>query len=250
MPHPVALQAAALSPDGKTLATGGRINAVFLWDTCAGDRAGQFPTTAPVYALAFSPSGKQLAVGTGYDLLLLDVLPVLKLCARLLPNRYQVSSVGFSADGKRLAACTYQRNVHCWDVATLAETKASNFPEELWTVAVSADGGRIAFAARQGDLYLWQPDQGRPPAHLENSKICITTMAFLPGQNTLLLGGEWGGPLRLRDLEVGTTRRIASGVSEVIHALRFAPDGRLLAAGCSDGSVRLWDVVPAEGLQK
>jgi serine/threonine protein kinase len=247
--HPVALHAAALSPDGKTLATGGWSNAIFLWNAISGEKTGEFPTTSTIHALAFSPSGKQLAVGTGYELLLLDLLPVIKLRARLLPNRYKVSSVGFSADGKRMAACTYQRNVHRWDVATLAEMKSDGFPQELATVAVSADGGCLAFASREGNLYLWQPDQGRPPVHLENTRTGITTMAFQPGRNTLLFAGEWGGPLRLRDLEAGTTRLIDSEVSKVIHALSFAPDGSLLAVGCSEGSVRLWDVVPAEGPQ-
>ena len=248
--HAVALNAVSLSPDGKTLVTGGRSNTMFLWNATTGDKAVEFPTASPVHALAFSPSGKELAVGTGYELLLLDVHPTIKLRARLLPNRYMVTSVAFSADGKHLAACTYQRNVHRWDVATLAEMQAGNCPENLATLAVSADGGRIAFASRQGDLYHWQPDQGRPPVQLENTKTGITTMAFLPGRDTLLFAGEWGGPLQCRNLEDGIKRQIASGVSKIINALSFAPDGKLLAAGCSDGSVRLWDVAPAEAAQK
>jgi serine/threonine protein kinase len=247
--HSVALHATALTPDGKNLATGGLANLVFFWNAKTGEKAGEFFTTSPVHALAFSPSGKQLAVGTGFELLLLDVFPVIRLRARLLPNHYRVSSVGFSADGKHLAACTYQKKVHRWEVATLAEMRVDDFPQELVTVTVSADGGRIAFASHEGNFYLWQPDQGRRPALLENTRTAITAMAFLPGRNAILFAGEWGGPLRLRDLETGTTRRFDSGGSKVIHALSVAPDGSLLAAGCSEGFVRLWDVAPAEGLR-
>ena len=39
-------------------------------------------------------------------------------------------------------------------------------------------------------------------------------------------------------------RQIPSGISKIINALGFAPDGKVLVAGCSDGSIRLWDVVP------
>jgi WD40 repeat protein len=209
---------------------------------------GEFPSEAPVHSLAFAPSGQQLAAGTGYDLLLLDLVPVLRRRARLLPHHNRVASVGYSADGKYLAACTYQKTVHRWDVATLAEKQAGGFPRELVSVTVSTDGGRIAFAAREGNLYLWQPDQGQPPAHLEEPRTPITTIAFLPGRNTRLIAGDWGGPLRHRNLEGGNSRRLVTGVSKVVQALSFTPDGRLLVAGCSEGSVRLWDLVSAEGM--
>src|SRR5262249_21943454 len=61
-----------LSPDGKTLATGGWDSKVTLWDLNSAAKDGQpgrvrktIPTGEVVSALAFTPDGKTLAFGTG-----------------------------------------------------------------------------------------------------------------------------------------------------------------------------------------
>src|SRR5207248_4997267 len=58
----------ALSPDGKTLATGGANgpHAVVLWDAATGKESDPFPgNTSPVSAAAFSPDGKLAVTGGG-----------------------------------------------------------------------------------------------------------------------------------------------------------------------------------------
>jgi WD40 repeat protein len=61
--HSSGLRAMALSPDGKTLATGGYDSAVTLWHTAAWRSMLTLEHPATIYALAFSPDGKTLATG-------------------------------------------------------------------------------------------------------------------------------------------------------------------------------------------
>ncbi len=64
--HPDGILAAALSPDGKTLATGGYDRLVKLWDLGSGKEIGSLKEhTDAVYGVAFSPDGRALASVAG-----------------------------------------------------------------------------------------------------------------------------------------------------------------------------------------
>src|SRR5262249_57660918 len=54
----------ALSPDGKTIATGGE-DGVRLWDAARGTELVRLPGRPEVHSVAFSPDGGTLAVGDG-----------------------------------------------------------------------------------------------------------------------------------------------------------------------------------------
>ncbi len=141
------MQCAALSPDGKWLAAGHvEKPRVRLWDLDARQRGGTIDTLGGgTWGLAFHPSGKQLAVGTATQLLLFDLNDQCQQIKTrlLLKNRYVVGALGFSTDGKRLAAAAYSTDAHVWDTATLKEISATSVGEEL----------------RGADL------RGRPPGH-------------------------------------------------------------------------------------
>src|SRR5579875_3209437 len=53
------------------------------------------------------------------------------------------------------------------------------------------------------------------------------------------LVARWGGAQRRESSE----RSVLKGHTDAVRCLAFAPDGRRLVSGSSDGSLRLWDVV-------
>jgi WD40 repeat protein len=242
--HNVALKAVALSPDGNLLACGGDAKKVFLWHPRTGKNLGEIDghLNAGICALAFAPSGNQLAVATQAELVLFDrVGSEFRRAARLLEGQYVVSSVAYSGDGKRLAACTYQHSVFTWDTATLTPSRApGKQPSWLEAVALSADGSRVVFGTRDGDYFLWRPPQ--PPRRLETTRRSASALLFVPGRDTFLAAGEWAGPLRLCDLAAGERVDTFAGPPEGICSLCFAREGKLLAGACTDGAVYLWDV--------
>jgi WD40 repeat protein len=256
------LNCVALSPEGRWLAAGYRnSSAVHLWDLdnprkelrSIGDASGP-------WSLAFDPSGRRLAVGSGNRLQVIHLDDAGRETSRQTlrgePDEpWAVTGVAFTPDGKHLAATSFKPGAYFLDGLTLQ--RVDSFPissgEVLYAgVALSADGKRMAFARkheqrRLHDLFVWEPASGRPPRLLttEKDNAAISTLAFAPGGRQVAHAGTHSGPVKLHDLERAESLAFPTGASANVTALAFSPDGLLLAATCTEGSVLTWEVVPA-----
>ena len=212
--HGVGLDAVAISPDGRTLASGTDVGTIWLWDVATRHRLGR-PLAGhhdAVNDLAFSPDGRLLAsAGEDATVVLWDVAGRRKLGPALELKTATATSVAFSPDGKTLAA-------------------AGGAPEQS---AVSAGGGVVR---------LWDIRSRRPiGAPIRTQTQTAGDVAFSP--DGALLAAAAGTAVRFWD---ATTRRperpSARGPGEIVLAIAFSPDGATLASGSDDNAVRFWDV--------
>ncbi|NPV76682.1 MAG: WD40 repeat domain-containing protein [Anaerolineae bacterium] len=113
--------AAALSPDGRTLATaaGGTLNGFFqplikLWDAANGEEVAVMPAGDSVPgSMCFSPDGRLLVSHDGSRIVLWDVSAG-QMIGAVSGHEDAVSSVAFSPDGMRLASAAYDGTVRLW----------------------------------------------------------------------------------------------------------------------------------------
>jgi serine/threonine protein kinase/WD40 repeat protein len=117
----------ALSVDGRWLAIGNRLGSVTVIDTTTNRTRLKLPgspggTEGSVSALAFSPDGKELAVGSEQGPIGLWVLddPTAPL-VRLPGHRGKVTSLAFDAQGHHLASAVSDKTVDVWDLEHLGE---------------------------------------------------------------------------------------------------------------------------------
>ena len=192
------LYAAALAPDGRTLAVGGygwtegNYGQIYLIALATGriERVLEGHTNV-IRALAFAPDGRRLASGSDdHTARVWDVAT--GRCERVLEGHTkQIYGVAFSPDGTRLATASYDTTGRVWDVATgRAAAVLQGHQKEVHCVAWSPDGKVIATGSYDRSIRFWGPDGAAFPG-VEGLESYVTSLTFTADSRTLLF--TWGG---------------------------------------------------------
>jgi eukaryotic-like serine/threonine-protein kinase len=171
--HTLAVHCLRFSPDGRRLAScacdksrAGKPHEIKVWDAADGTLLMSLSGRGRLFALAFSPDGRWLAVGGEDGIKVLDGSSGREL-VHLAGDKSEVTALAFSPDGWRLASAGIQENkVHLWSCVDWGA--ASGHEEPLITMtapgllcdlAFSPDGKRLAGASR--DLIkMWDAETG------------------------------------------------------------------------------------------
>jgi DNA-binding beta-propeller fold protein YncE len=176
-------------------------------DADANRRPIQYP--GQIWSLAVSPDGSTLAVGGAAKTIQVYDLPTRRLKAIMRGHDHDVASLDFSPDGKWLASAG-GRTVLFWDTATWAAIGGPiQHAPEVISVRFSPDGRILAIADGESALPHYK--------YLETSII-------------------------LWDVAAGAEVRRLRGHTNTIWALAFSPDGKTLASGSADQTVKFWDL--------
>jgi RNA polymerase sigma factor (sigma-70 family) len=271
-----------LSAEGQWLATGGYDNVIRVWKAKGRKERWVFPTSSSGLAMFdFSPDSKTLAMTDASDwtLRLYDLASgetTLTLSLRkgkeLTPDglSWAGSSPAFlSPDGRFVAAAVPELAVVVWDARTGHEVLRVPATEDIWpnirTACFSADSHTLAVGRDNGSVHLWEFATGRERSRLgevalkqvnDNPKPAPAVHAraiypapFQSGAGMLVyapqgrfLARNTGRSVSLWD--VVSRKEIASFKGHIgdIASLSFAPDGKMLGTGGTDGTGLIWDV--------
>jgi eukaryotic-like serine/threonine-protein kinase len=249
------VQSLAYSPDGALLAIGSREGfreKINIWNLRTATLVTSLSKASG--SICFLPDGKAL-VAAGLSVRVWNTAD----WSEQTSLRESTGPIALSKEGTRLA--TWGREgVRLWDTGSWEELRP--IPNTTGPLAFSPDGRHVATDTRDVGLTVWPIDgSGSQVVLQESTNVFVRSgpwlrndraLAFSPdgkfivaAQNALSERGVFA--INIWDAQSGKSLAMMPDDPEhiehtgIISSLAFSPDGKLLATGSMDYSIRLWN---------
>jgi len=202
--HHEGITAIAISPDGRTLATGAAYTetVVKLWE-----------------------------------------VPSLRLLADLAGHQAWIAGLKFSPDGLTLASAAADQTVRLWDVPSRkARQVLAGLPADVWRLCFSSDGHKLFTGSADGSIHQWPVEGLQRGQAYRPSSVAAGLYGLTMAPNARRFAGLRAGRVSLG--QIGTSTNLAEipelGTNNT--CLLFTHDGQSLLAGKSSGEIGVWSL--------
>ncbi len=236
--------ALAFAPDGIRLATITSDNSVRLWDIASKCQRLLYVGKDTCSCIAFHPQKELLAVGTGNDVLLLDLQEGREV-ARYSAHTWPVKCIVFSPNGSLLASGGLDRTIRVWDSMTGDEVAVLIGHNSVVESLAFRDENVLASGAHDKSVRVWDLRVKQEIAYLSDSVGAIHSVCWLKDGSLMSSGIQKkvvrGSTGQLRIWSIQERACIFSTVIEKGPVMRVATtsDGMGAFLECSD-AILIW----------
>ncbi len=226
------------SPDGKHLALGTGGFDARIWEATTGRELAVLEGhTNGISSVAFSPTGNTLAVGS-WD----KTVSIWSIAAEIVRKGTiecdgQVTKVVFSPDGKFLVVAE-ARTVKVWDLTGENPKEQTVFKTGAQSMALVSDAQMLLTVSEDGAVRIWHIKTGLIQATIQEAGSGAFAIVAYDGGKMLALADS--SAITLLEHNAGKTSK-KNSIKEITTCLSISPDGKVLAAGVLDKTIKFWD---------
>lgn len=240
--HAGQVNATAVTPDGRTLATASVDGMVQFWDLRPRRSEPVFlQRSNVVWDVAFAPDSSNLVIAGDPEAAIYDATT--GTLRHRLPMGKLVSRVVYSPDGRRVAVSTERGSLRIWDAATgQPVTPMLAASDRIHDLSYSGDGRWLVLGGPADRVRLLEGETGRPALPEFTTSAAIVATLVTPGGHRLV-AGTVHGQVHFWSLPDGAEVPAQGRHRSVVWATRASRDGRLVATASGDRTAIVWDAV-------
>ena len=232
--HRSALTEVFLCEEGRRLTAEHRFG-VEYWDIAKRELIRFYPVPPPAASGKVSvAAGLTLSTSIGRQAMLIALHS--GECQAIFTHDDRINSVYLTRDGALLATGSSDCTARLWS-ARGACLRTFHHPDDVTSVQISRAHRCLVTGSIDKTAKVWSL-RGKLLKTIEGFGTTAVTGAMTPDGGSLIIGGYHG--LAVYDLETGLRVRDLTDHEGWLSSASLSPEGRLLATGSKDGTVRLW----------